>query len=184
MSEADDENSDELLYQRFRRGDFQAFEVLYGRYRGPMYRFLLSSCRVSADADDLFQDIWMNVVQARDRFQGGSFKAYLYRIARNRQIDRFRRNTLRPVTDPEHAPEVVDPAPHAGLRAEQEECGTRLLAEIGSLPRDQQDAFLLKEEAGCSLEQIAAIAGVGRETVKSRLRYAMKRLRQALEDCL
>ena len=184
MSEADDESPDELLYQRFQRGDFQAFEVLYTRYRGPLYRFLLSSCGVQADAEDLFQDIWMSIVHARDRFQGGSFKAYLYRIARNRQIDRLRRRTLRPIADPENAPEPADPAPHAELRAEQEECGERLLAEIGSLPRDQQDAFLLKEEAGCSLQQIAELAGVGRETVKSRLRYAMKRLRQALEDCL
>jgi RNA polymerase sigma-70 factor (ECF subfamily) len=179
-----DRLTDEALYSRFRKGETAAFDMLYERYRQPLYLFLLRSTPSKSDAEDLFQELWTRVIHARDQFQEGSVKAWLFRIARNLEIDMYRRRSLRPMADSERvdASAATDPLPEQ--RAHDADCGDRLVAAIDSLPRDQREAFLLKEETGLPLTDIAQLVSVGRETIKSRLRYAMKHLREILEDCL
>ena len=176
--------SDETLFSRYRKGDAAAFEALYGRYRQSLYLFLLRSCDTPADADELYQDAWSRVISAARPFTEGAFKAYLFRIARNLQIDRFRRQHLHVVSDPEALCELPDPADPLDQRAHDADCGERMKRQLAQLPREQCEAFLLKEEGGFTLEQIAEMVSVGRETIKSRLRYALKQLRKMLEDCL
>lgn len=176
--------TDEALYSRFRKGEAAAFDILYERYRQPLYLFLLRSSPSQSDAEDLFQELWIRVIHARDQFREGSIKAWLFRIARNLEIDLYRRRSLRPVADTAQvdASAATDPLPEQ--RAHDADCGDRLVAAIAHLPREQREAFLLKEESGMPLADIAHMVSVGRETIKSRLRYAMKRLREILEDCL
>jgi RNA polymerase sigma-70 factor (ECF subfamily) len=179
-------DSDEALIRRYYRGEVAAFELLYSRYRAPLYRYLLRSLRNGAEAEELYHELWSRVITASQRFDDdtpGALRAYLYRIARNLLIDRGRRATLQLVVadDP---PEVAGDDPLPEERLHYEECGERLLLAIDDLSNEQREAFLLKEESGMSMEAIATLIGVGRETIKSRLRYAMKRLRQLLEDCL
>lgn len=176
--------TDEVLFDRYRRGDTGAFERLYGRYRKSLYRYLVRNSADTAEAEDIYQEAWSRVIRAAKPFSEGSFRAYLFRIARNVQIDRIRRHRLVPVSD-EH-PLGDHPASGPALEEQRhlQDCGERLLREIGQLPHDQRDAFLLKEETELTLEQIATLVNVGRETIKSRLRYALQRLRAALEDCL
>lgn len=176
--------SDEVLFRRYRKGDAPAFETLYQRYRQSLYLFLLRSCDSSADADELYQDAWSRVITATKPFREGSFKAYLFRIARNLQIDRYRREHLIPVSDDEVVAQVSDPSPTPDARANEQDCTERMKRQLAELPREQSEAFLLKEEGGFTLEQIAEMVRVGRETIKSRLRYALKQLRKVLEDCL
>ena len=178
------EMSDEALFSAFRRGDATAFDVLYRRYRQSLYLFLLRSGDSRADAEELYQDAWSRVISASKPFNKGSFKAYLFRVARNLQIDRFRRARLQLVDDEAVLNGQADPAAAPDQAAHESDCGERLKRELTGLPSEQREAFLLKEEGGFTLEQIAALASVGRETVKSRLRYAMKQLRKLLEDCL
>jgi RNA polymerase sigma-70 factor (ECF subfamily) len=174
--------SDEDLYRQFLRGNAGAFERLYSRYREPLYRFLLRTA--PSDAEDLCQETWTRVIHARERFQDGSFRAWLYRIARNLHIDLVRRRTLRPVADGVELEARPDPAPAPESQVDAADCGRRLLTAIGTLPPEQREAFLLQEEAGLTLEQIGTLLSLKRETIKSRLRYALQRLRAALEDCL
>ena len=115
------------------------------------------------------------------------FSTWLFRIARNRLVDHWRKLGREPVDPLEAADDgVFDPpasdveTPHS--RAEQQELGRALLAALNELPEAQRDAFLLAEEGGLTLEEIAAVAGVGRETIKSRLRYATAKLRGKLES--
>jgi RNA polymerase sigma-70 factor (ECF subfamily) len=176
--------SDETLFSRFLKGDISAFENLYSRYRESLYTYLLRSSGNHAEADDIYQDAWYRVIHASVPFSTGSFKAYIFKIARNLQIDNHRRSHLHLVGDNEQIEAVADSTPSMERQMDGEDCGERLLGEVAVLPMEQRDAFLLKEESGLSLEQIAAMLNVGRETIKSRLRYAMKRLREALEDCL
>jgi RNA polymerase sigma-70 factor (ECF subfamily) len=65
-------------------------------------------------------------------------------------------------------------------RAENRELGERLRAAVAALPPAQREAFLLQQEGGLSLTEIAELTGVGAETVKSRLRYALAKLRNEL----
>lgn len=176
--------TDEDLFQRFRRGDLAAFQDLYSRYRKSLYLYLLRSSATEAEADDLYQEAWSRVIHAKERFNSGSFKAWLFRIARNLQIDSFRRQRLHLVSDPAEVDGIADPGRALDERSHADDCGERLKMELQQLPPDQREVFLLKEESGMTLEQIASMLGVGRETMKSRLRYSLKRLRQMLEDCL
>ncbi len=176
--------TDEALFGAYRQGDAAAFELLYRRYRQSLYLYLLRTCVSSADADELYQDTWSRVISAAKPFSEGSFKAYLFRIARNLQIDRFRRERLQLVNDEEAVRSQPDRQPSPEHRLQVDDCGERLKRELAGLPGEQREAFLLKEEGGFTLEQIAALVDAGRETVKSRLRYALKQLRKMLEDCV
>ena len=176
--------SDEQLMLNYREGDNEAFALLYQRYKGPIYRYLLHGSSNKATAEELFQDIWANLIKARERYQADAgFKTYLFRLAHNRLVDHYRRNSLRLVENGNQEESSYTELPLDHSVADQD-CVDRLKREIGTLPADQRDAFVLKEESGLTLEQIGDLAGVGRETIKSQLRYAMKRLREALEDCL
>ena len=178
------EMSDEALFSAYSKGDTAAFEVLYRRYRQSLYLFLLRSCESAADADELYQDAWSRVIASAKPFREGSFKAYLFRVARNLLIDRFRRSRLKRVSDDQVLQAESDDRDSPEQIADDMACGERLKRGLNGLLPEQRDAFLLKEEGGLSLEQIARIMDTGRETIKSRLRYALKQLRQLLEGCL
>ncbi len=170
----------------YRDGDADAFEILYGRWRGRLYRYLAH--QAPGQADELFQDVWLRVVKARASYQvTARLSTWLFRIAHNRLMDHYR-SRVRAVVALYQDGEDDDPAdrlpapeqetPPAML--ERKELARDILAALAALPEPQREAFLLAEEGGMGPEEIAAATGVGRETAKSRLRYAMARLRGAL----
>ncbi len=183
---------DETLMLAYARGDAASFERLYARHKGPTYRYLLRHTSNRATADELHQDVWMRVVRARERYRAEArFTTWLYTLARHRLIDYFRSAAGAPAVsfDDDSAEDAPDLPTHSSPTATDPlanvldaESGRRLLAALAEVPPAQRDAFLLHIEAGLSLEEIATLAGVPPETVKSRLRYAYRRLRGALED--
>jgi RNA polymerase sigma-70 factor, ECF subfamily len=177
------DTSDERLMTDFRTGDTAAFDNLYIRHRGPLFRYIQRQCSNHAVAEELYQDVWMRVIRARDQWQPGTgFQPWLYRIAHNRIIDHWRAGRERHAQiDDDEAIPLDGPWPDAMLLIR--ECVERLFQLLSGLSETQRSAFLLKEEAGLSLEQIADVTGTGFETVKSRLRYALRRLRTGLEGC-
>jgi RNA polymerase sigma-70 factor (ECF subfamily) len=178
------EPSDEHLMLSYRDGDAEAFATLYQRHRGPLYRYLLHGCGNPAIAEELFQDVWTNLIRVRGSYRvEASFKTWLYRLAHNRLVDHYRRGQM-PWVDDEELEVVPDPAPGQEQIVNDADCVELLQLALSRLPAAQREAFVLREEAGMSLEAIGVCAGVGRETIKSRLRYALKTLRAALEDCL
>jgi RNA polymerase sigma-70 factor, ECF subfamily len=182
------QDSDEALMIAYRDGDAAAFADLYARHRGGVYRFILRQCGNRATADELFQDVWMNLIGARERYQpSAKFSTFLYQVARNRVIDHFRAHgrNLEDAQDPENPADPPAAAVHQPERQlESRQTAARLLALVDALPAPQREAFLLHEEGGLTLEEIAQVTGVGRETVKSRLRYAVSRLREGMEGWL
>jgi len=174
---------DTALMLRYRDGDVQAFEVLYRRHNDALYRYLLRHCGQPASAEDLYQEVWSRVIAARLRYRPtAKFTTWLYRIAHNCFIDYLRRNKHQHAladVDPDATPSELD-EPH--LIAERQIARSRLDSLLGALPAEQRDAFLLHEEAGLALEDIARISGTNRETIKSRLRYAQTKLRKGLQD--
>jgi RNA polymerase sigma-70 factor (ECF subfamily) len=176
------EAADEELMLAYRQGDAGAFERLYARHKGPLYRFVLRSVRERGLAEELYQEIWMRVIEARGRYTvRAKFTTWLYTIAHNRLTDHWRRRGLQLVALAEHdAP--ASPADEPARRAEARESLARLAAALGALPAAQREAFLLHEEAGMSVAEIAAATGAGEEAAKSRLRYALAKLREALAD--
>jgi RNA polymerase sigma-70 factor (ECF subfamily) len=186
----DAQPSDEDLMLRFGAGDAAAFDVLYARHRGGVFRYLARQCGSRSQAEELFQDVWMNLVQARVRYRAeAKFSTYLYTLAHNRLMDHFRRQR-RPASvsiDQEDDDPPVLPAPatfEPERMAQSRQQAARLLAMVEALPDAQREVFLLHEEGGLSLEEIAAITGSNREAVKSRLRYALAKLRDGMKEYL
>jgi RNA polymerase sigma-70 factor (ECF subfamily) len=188
------EATDETLMLAFGQGDAAAFERLYGRHRGPTFRYFLRHTSNRAVADELHQDLWLKVVRARERYAANArFTTWLYTLARHRLVDHWRSQQTTPLThldshddaDAADAAGAHDPRDETAdpLRiAIDEQAGRRLVAALGDVPVPQRDAFLLHVEAGLPLAEIASLAGVPVETIKSRLRYAYRRLRAVLED--
>ncbi len=168
--------------ERYRDGDVHAFERLYQRHKGALFRYLVRQCRDRSTAEELFQEVWMRIVRARERYRvEARFTTYLYRIAHNRLVDHYRLRV--PVPDPDPVP--VAELPASGSQTPDRQVHSlrevqRLQELIRALPDEQRDAFLLHHEGGLSVEQIAEVSGVGNETAKSRLRYAVSKLRQGL----
>jgi RNA polymerase sigma-70 factor (ECF subfamily) len=184
------EDTDEHLIAAYRAGDASAFDRVYLRHRGGVYRYVLRHVRNRAEADELHQDVWLRVVQARDTFDlGSSFGSWLYRIARNRVIDHWRRRRPQvsldddgadggaPLLDALAAASTSEPL-HANLAIEDKQ---RLERALGGLPPAQRDAFLLHVEGGLAIAEIATITSMPAEAIKSRLRYAYAKLRDAME---
>lgn len=179
------EASDEALMQAWAGGDVAAFEQLYGRHRGRLYRFLLRQLREPALADDLFQDVWQKVVAARIGWVADApFGAWLYKIAHNRLGDHWRAAQHRPEAPGDAEARLARiPDHHTPERTLTEfEQRRQLQLALQALPDEQREVLLLRLEQELTLEQIGTITGVGRETVKSRLRYAMDKLRAQLPD--
>lgn len=177
------EPGDESLMLAYAAGDVAAFEVLYGRHRLRLYRFLLRQVRDGALADELFQDIWQRVIAARAGWTpDASFATWLYRIAHNRLADHWRALQHRPPA-PEDAEDrtarVPDPDTPERQLSEFEQRRQLQLA-LDELPPEQREVVTLRLEQELTLEEIGEVTGVGRETVKSRLRYAMDKLRARL----
>ncbi|NJM13256.1 MAG: RNA polymerase sigma factor [Synechococcaceae cyanobacterium SM1_2_3] len=179
-------DADETLMLRYGAGDAAAFTQLYARHKGPLYRYLLRQCNLSAAAEELFQEVWLKVIAARSSYAAqAKFTTWLYTLAHHRLMDHYRASRRRlPVSYADDCPEWAEaPAPvetQPDYQEERRSQATRLLQLLAALPEAQREAFLLKEEAGLSLEAIAEATGTGRETVKSRLRYALNRLRRGL----
>lgn len=169
--------SDEALMQAYQRGDSSAFEALYRRHKDGLFAFVYRSCPRQEAAEELTQEAWTAVIDKASTYQPeAAFKTWLYQIARNRTADYWRRR------DNHHRP-LEDAAEPVGNIADNSRCELEnlLLDAIGQLPIDQRDALLLQQE-GFSQQDIATITGAGEETIKSRLRYARRQLREQLGE--
>jgi RNA polymerase sigma-70 factor, ECF subfamily len=165
----------------YRGGDAGAFDTLYRRHRGTLYRFVLRALKDRAVAEELFQEAWIRVIEARARYAPQArFTTWLYTIAHNLLVDHWRRKGLSLVQLDE---DIAVAAPDNPARqAEARESLRRFLQALETLPAAQREAFLLHEEAGLSVAEIACVTGAGEEAAKSRLRYAIAKLKAAVGD--
>jgi RNA polymerase sigma-70 factor (ECF subfamily) len=181
---SDDEDAQLML--AYARGEMRAFETLYARHRGALYRYLMRQARDGEVANDLFQEVWSRVVVNRSRYEPrAKFRTFLFTLAHNCFIDHCRRVKARPaglgIDDADAAdllPAAEELRPDNTL--ERAEDTRRYRAALATLPAEQRDVYLLHEESELSLEEIARVTGVGPETAKSRLRYAVAKLKAAL----
>jgi RNA polymerase sigma-70 factor (ECF subfamily) len=193
-----DEPSDDDLMRAYAAGDAGAFERLYARHQAGLYRFVrrLLGPSLAAQCDEVFQDTWLRVVHARARWQpqGAAFRTWLYTLAHHRVIDLWRRSGREvsldadddtPPWEPDgmpwqHWPVPADAAPNGDELAFWRRAGERLLQCLDELPLAQRSAFLLHHDDGLALAEVAVALEVGIETAKTRLRYAMVKLRTCM----
>jgi RNA polymerase sigma-70 factor (ECF subfamily) len=179
---------DEDLMLAYAGGDAGAFDVLYARHRGPLFRLMLRSVKSRGEAEELFQDVWMRVIEARSRYApSAKFTTWFYTVAHNRLIDHWRKRGLAVVPLQDEAGDDVAEAvagpfdePHRIVEAR--ETLVTLDTALATLPLAQREAFLLHHEADMTVAEIARATGTNEEAAKSRLRYAMDKLRKAVGD--
>jgi RNA polymerase sigma-70 factor (ECF subfamily) len=174
---------DEQLMLAYRGGDAGAFDELYRRHKGGLFRFVLRSVRERSLAEELYQEIWMRAIEARGRYEPqAKFTTWLYTIAHNRLVDHWRKKGLQVVSLETESEFSGNPAfePEGILEAKQ---GLARFAQaLQALPPAQREAFLMHHEAEMSVAEIARATGAGEEAAKSRLRYAVSKLKEALGD--
>jgi len=179
-----EQRDDADLLRRYRRGDTEAFGVLYARHRVGLYSFLKGLCSDAQLAEEIFQETWLSLIRSDSQQQPerARFRSWLYQIARHRLIDHWRRQgraaPLESFDESVHDQPQGDGEPEAWLQASQDR--ERLEQALQELPEEQREVFLLRAHAELELAEIAALTQVPAETVKSRLRYALAKLRRLL----
>ena len=172
--------SDATLMAQFAAGHGPAFEALYHRHRNSLYRYIIRLLPRKADAEEVFQEVWLAVVRGRDRYEPSArFSTFLFSIAHRRVMDRLRRAYRH--SDGEIPETLQDTTPGPERLAEGAILGQALRKALMELPLEQREAFLLRAEGGLAPGDIAAVTGVPYETAKSRLKYANRALRLKLE---
>lgn len=204
----DASDGDDALMAAFAAGDARAFERLYARHEAGLYRFVrrLLGAQLGGHVDEVFQDVWLSVVKTRDRWRadgGAAFRTWLFTLAHHRVIDILRRSGREVSSDAaddadgdgpaarepwqpadgvawQHWPVPVSSALHGDELAFWRHAGEKLLDCLEQLPAPQKSAFLLHHDDGLSLDDVARALEVGFETAKTRLRYAMAKLRTCM----
>ncbi len=191
-----EEVTDEVLMLRFQGGDRTAFAGLVRRHKTPLYNFILRQVRVTSAAEDLVQDVFVRIVQnAADFKHEARFSTWAYAIARNLCIDHLRKMALRrhpsldqPSRDTDEGPTLgertADSRPGSAVDrvAVGREMGQLIVDAVERLPAEQREVFLLREIGNVPFKDIAEMTGVPENTVKSRMRYALERLQEALSE--
>jgi RNA polymerase sigma-70 factor (ECF subfamily) len=186
-------DASESLMLRFRAGEVRAFELLLQRHRQSVYEFVLRSVGFhnAAQAEDLTQETFLRVVKQASTYEPKSkFTTWLFTLARNLCIDASRRRKHRKTqsldAQDEEGHSLLDRTADKGLAVDREavsrELRARLERAIDELPEDQREVFLMREAADLSFKEIAEVIGISENTVKSRMRYALEKLRVSLDE--
>ncbi len=187
--------ADELLMLRYQQGERAAFAQLVRRHQTALYNFALRQVRVAQVAEDVVQEAFVRVVQnAADFKHEARFTTWIYTITRNLCIDHLRKRALRkhPSLDesrgeegeggPTLGEQTADPRASVEREATGTELKERIARAVDTLPDEQREVFLMREIANLPFKEIAEITGVPENTVKSRMRYALERLQEALSE--
>jgi RNA polymerase sigma-70 factor, ECF subfamily len=203
MSSAEGQVSDETLMLRYQRGDKQAFTLLVRRHQGGLFNFAVRLIGAQSVAEEVVQEAFVKVVQNAAEFKHEArFSTWVYTIVRNLCIDQLRKRALRrhPSLDepgggarsrssqagegdgPTLGERTEDPRASVERDVTGRELAKKIAAAVEALPDDQREVFLLREGANLPFKEIAVITKVSENTVKSRMRYALERLQEALSD--
>lgn len=184
---------DEVLMARYQKGEARCFEQLLQRHQKPIFHFALRFLGNQGAAEDALQEIFLRVVKNAARYQRrAKFTTWLYTIARNFCIDESRKARYRrtkSLSDPvaqDSSKSLVETVegneqePDRG--AHNQRLKSAIQNAVAELNEEQREVFLLREHSGLAFKEIAEVTGVSENTVKSRMRYALEKLRQSLRQ--
>jgi RNA polymerase sigma-70 factor (ECF subfamily) len=189
------DEADEALMLRYQKGEVRAFEILLTRHRKPVFNFILRYVGSREIAEDLLQDTFLRVIKGAEKYERkAKFTTWLYTIARNLCVDQSRRQKHRKAQSldaplakgSENSGTLLDVVPGNEMgsdrKAVSQQLHQRLHGAISSLSEEQREVFLMREFLDMPFKQIAEVVGVPENTVKSRMRYALEKLRLELHE--
>jgi RNA polymerase sigma-70 factor (ECF subfamily) len=189
-----DDQADEDLMVLYQKGEVRAFEILLVRHRKPLYNFILRYLGDKETAEDLLQEAFMRVIKGAEAYKRqAKFTTWLYTIARNLCVDQTRRRKHRkhasldaPLDASEESGSLLDVIPSKEMASDRKSVNKQLhetmQRAIAGLSEEQREVFLMREFLDMPFKQIADVVGVPENTVKSRMRYALDKLRLELDE--
>jgi RNA polymerase sigma-70 factor (ECF subfamily) len=169
------------LLERAREYDDQVLGEIYDRYAESIYRYLYRYLGDAAQAEDLTSEVFLKLLEVigtrrapREQLQG-----WLYRVAHNLAMDRFRRRSRRPMVALNE--ELVADSDLPSITVEKRMDQQKLRVAIGQLTSDQQQVILLRFGEGFKVAEVAELMGKSQGAVKILQHRAIKRLRKLLE---
>lgn len=188
--------SDSELMERYRDGDESAFRELVLKFQRPLINFFFRLTWDHYLSEDYAQEVFARLVRYRANYRRtAKFTTYMFRIAKNYWIDRYRERKSAPDLVSLETPvgssdgrslqlgqtvESDAPLPDDLLR--RREIGERVAAAVKQLPEEQRLVFVLSENQGLRYADISEVMEIPVGTVKSRMHAAMRRLRELLKD--
>lgn len=188
--------SDEKLAAQFKKGNEQAFSILMARFQRPIYNYLYKFLRHNEMVEESFQEVFLRVVRSiKDYKPSSKFSTWVYTIARNYAIDVLRKQKFRRHLSLDQSiknggedsdTNFYNFNPSDDHTSEQivltHEVQDQLQTILEQINPEQREVFLLRETQDLSFEQISEITGVSVNTVKSRMRYALKAIQNELDE--
>lgn len=186
---------DQTLMLAYAKGDASAFDLLYGKHKVAVFRFFIRQNLTTAVAEELCHDTWLKLINNRLNYQVNAlFTTYLFTIARRIAIDHtqkksvlFEKQINQENANNENKQEnaetlnIIETKQHSQLdNSSNQALASALKEQIAALPYLQREVFLLKQESGFSIDEIAKITSQNKEKVKSCWRYALQKLRKGL----
>jgi RNA polymerase sigma-70 factor (ECF subfamily) len=196
--------TDENLFLAYAQGDVAAFTTLYDRHKDWLYRLLLRQAGQRERANDIFQETWLTLIRNAPSYRPeAKFTTWLYRLARQRLIDAWRQQgcmqevvcesvmeasgfdqemllTAQQMQSQNDAPLELESGDSPEMIYSRKQLANTLLHALERLPVAQREVFLLVEEAGMTVPEIAEALQEKQEAIKSRLRYARTKLQHML----
>ncbi len=177
------------LLKKYRKGDLKALEELIARRRKGLFGYIYYTVQSQAEADDVYQEVWMRVIKKNESFHGGNFGGWLTRIAHNVIIDRVRRRRKQISLDAEtpngsSMKEMLhDPAAAMSSASLQEsDIEQRVNEAVAELPLEQREVFLMRVKQDLPFKEIAKIQNTSINTALARMQYAIGKLRVSLAE--
>lgn len=174
---------------QYLQGDNEALGKLVEHYRRPLFAFILKMTEGRADADEIFQEVWIRAIRNLGGFRAENLIGWLFRIAHNLIIDQARR--AKPIVHPssrgadsrtDWMNQIPDSRHGPASEAAGRDLGSRIRQAMRILPPEQREVFLLRMEGDVPFKEIAKIQGVSINTALARMHYAVLKLRQELKD--
>ena len=184
------ENCDADLLIQYRNGNVQALEQLVKQYRRPLYGFILNMIQGQDDADEIFQEVWFRVIKNIDKYKKGKFLSWLFKIAHNFIIDRYRDRKRKRMVSMDKTNEkgislkdtISAPVQSPSAILGSLDINQKIVETVALLPGEQKEVFLMRVQGDLSFKEIAKIQRVSINTALARMQYALTKLRAALEN--
>jgi len=179
--------ADDVLIAAAKNGDERALEMLFERYRRPVYAFISRMLNGdSMTADDVFQDLWIKVMNKLSAYrEDGKFAAWLFRIARNQVLEHFRREKSRSkigrVTEDGELPEMMTNSESPVSALAEKELSEKLEQLLKELPPETKEVFIMRQN-NLSFKEIAEKTNVSINTALGRMRYAIQNMRRIADE--
>jgi len=174
----------------YRAGSVEALGRLVEHTRRPLYGFISKMMQGHADADEIFQEVWVRAMRSLDRYKDDRFLSWLFRIAHNLVIDRARKTNRLTSFDQAStedgqplADRIAESSPGPAQRLLSVDLQSEIAAAVARLPPEQREVFLLRTEGEVPFKEIARLQGVSINTALARMQYAVRKLRYELRDC-